>query len=189
MESVLGCSIFMKSFVEMSCTDLMWLCKNRRSIPSRCHWHWNSICKSTFSTTVVLLVVVHFPRVPISLTVDVFYMKTCSFRSASPGSDIQGLFCKANGPKATYTMTPCGQRQCTFCHPVLQHRDARSWPVVDFDASSTHRFVNGYTIYLNCPAVCSCHIFCSNERRAYWHLDLHDNQHCLRDDMTVWSFW
>ena len=36
---------------------------------------------------------------------------------------------------------------------------SRPWLVVDFQSSSMHQFLNGYTTYLNCPAVCFQTIF------------------------------
>ena len=72
--------------------------------------------------------------------VDVFYMKTCRFRDAEPCSSIQGLFCNDESPKARYSMVPCGTTNCPCCHSI--------------ENSSNYRFANGYTTYLNCPAVC-----------------------------------
>src|SRR5579871_3773851 len=81
--------------------------------------------------------------------VDLFYMKTCSFRGAIPRSPTEGLFCNTQEPEARYRMVPCGNLSCSCCH--LPSRSN----VVDFHASSAqHQFVNGYTTYLNCPAVC-----------------------------------
>ncbi|CAF4867995.1 unnamed protein product, partial [Rotaria socialis] len=72
--------------------------------------------------------------------VDVFYMKTCRFRDAEPCPSIKGLFCNDESPKSRYSMVPCGTTNCPCCHSI--------------ENSSSHRFVNGYTTYLNCPAVC-----------------------------------
>ncbi|CAF4616109.1 unnamed protein product, partial [Rotaria socialis] len=36
---------------------------------------------------------------------------------------------------------PCGTTNCPCCHSI--------------ENSSSHRFVNGYTTYLNCPATCT----------------------------------
>ncbi|CAF4696417.1 unnamed protein product, partial [Rotaria sp. Silwood2] len=38
----------------------------------------------------------------LQIDVDVFYMKTCSFRGAQPQSDIKGLFCSGDEPRARY---------------------------------------------------------------------------------------
>ncbi|CAF3896220.1 unnamed protein product, partial [Rotaria sp. Silwood1] len=77
----------------------------------------------------------------LQIDVDVFYMKTCRFRDAEPCPSIQGLFCNDESPKARYSMVPCGTTNCPCCHSI--------------ENSSSHRFVNGYTTYLNCPATCT----------------------------------
>ena len=87
-------------------------------------------------------------------SVDIFYMKTCSFREAEPRSILEGLFCGKDEPKAPYELTPCNNLFCPCCHPRNHWRKSQSWSVVDFQSSSMHQFVNGYTTYLNCPAVC-----------------------------------
>ena len=51
------------------------------------------------------------------ILVDIFYMKTCSFRGAEPRSVIEGLFCGKDEPEARYTMIACGNLQCRCCHP------------------------------------------------------------------------
>ena len=88
-----------------------------------------------------------------SVLVDVFYMKTCSFRGAQPPSNSEGLFCGLNEPEGRYVIQPCWNLFCPCCHPVNHSKKTNAWPVVDFISSSTHRFTNGYTTYLNCPAV------------------------------------
>lgn len=80
-------------------------------------------------------------------------MKTCSFRGAQPRSINEGLFCGEDEPKAKYKMVPCGNLFCQCCHPINNYKKNETWPVVDFANSSKHEFVNGYTTYLNCPAV------------------------------------
>ncbi len=85
--------------------------------------------------------------------VDLFYIKTCSYGGAQPRSDTEGLFCGTNEPEARYSMDPCENHFCLCCHPYNQSKKTQSWTVVDFESSSTHRFTNGYTTYLNCPAV------------------------------------
>ncbi|CAF5188020.1 unnamed protein product, partial [Rotaria magnacalcarata] len=77
----------------------------------------------------------------LQIDVDVFYMKTCRFRDAEPCPSIQGLFCNDESPKARYRMVPCGTTNCPCCSSI--------------ENSSSHRFVNGYTTYLNCPASCT----------------------------------
>jgi hypothetical protein len=86
-------------------------------------------------------------------------MKTCSFRGAQPRSNIEGLFCGQDESEARYTMVPCGQLFCPCCYPPYQHEQNQPLTVVDFVSSAIHEFVNGYTTYLNCPAVCHHQIF------------------------------
>ena len=82
-------------------------------------------------------------------------MKTCSFRGAQPRSHLEGLFCSKDKPQANYSMIPCQKPFCTCCHPVNNEKKTQPWPaVVNFASSSMHQFINGYTTYLNCPAVC-----------------------------------
>ncbi|CAF4355565.1 unnamed protein product, partial [Adineta steineri] len=53
----------------------------------------------------------------LQIDVDVFYMKTCSFRGAEPHAIIKGLFCGKDEPHARYTMSPCVNPFCPCCHP------------------------------------------------------------------------
>ena len=85
-------------------------------------------------------------------------MKTCSFRGTQPRSDTEGLFCGWKEPEARYKMHPCKKESCPCCHSHNQTNRNQPWQVVDFMGSSTHRFSNGYTTYLNCPVVI-CSIF------------------------------
>lgn len=80
----------------------------------------------------------------LQIDVDLFYMKTCSFRDAQPRSTTEGLFC-LQSPECRYTMKACGH--CELCRP--------SSSSVQFDHYQRHRFVNGYEAILNCPATCS----------------------------------
>ncbi|CAF3547400.1 unnamed protein product [Rotaria socialis] len=82
----------------------------------------------------------------LQLDVDLFYMKTCSFRGANPRSFDVGLFCKSNLPVIRYALEPCEQMICSLCEPTK--------PIVEFNSYRTHRFVNGYHAILNCPAKC-----------------------------------
>ncbi|CAF1366575.1 unnamed protein product [Rotaria sordida] len=91
----------------------------------------------------------------LQIDVDLFYMKTCSFRGAQPRSDLEGLFCSKDEPQANYSMIPCQKSFCTCCHPVNNEKKTQPWPVVNFASSSRHPFINGYTTYLNCPATCN----------------------------------
>jgi hypothetical protein len=81
-------------------------------------------------------------------------MKTCSFRGAELCPTSEGLFCEKNEPQARYTLQSCDNLFCLCCHPRNSSKKSQPWPVVDFVSSSMHQFINGYTTYLNCPAVC-----------------------------------
>ena len=80
-------------------------------------------------------------------------MKTCSLCEAEPQSNLQGLFCGEDEPRAKYSMISCHHLYCPCCHPINRWNRSQQWSVVDFLSSSMHQFVNGYTTYLNCPAV------------------------------------
>jgi hypothetical protein len=97
----------------------------------------------------------------LQIDVDIFYMKTCSFRGADLYEDLpkhpdyydkQYLFCE-NIPKANFGMLPCNREICLCCHPRddLTHRQIQ--PAVHFSTNYIHRFVNKYEAILNCPAV------------------------------------
>ncbi|CAF1429983.1 unnamed protein product, partial [Rotaria sordida] len=86
---------------------------------------------------------------------DLFYMKTCSFRGAQPPSNIEGLFCGRDEPQARYSLDPCDNLFCQCCLPLNTYKKSQPWPIVNFASSSMHRFLNGYTTYLNCPATCT----------------------------------
>jgi hypothetical protein len=78
-----------------------------------------------------------------------FYMKTCSFRFARPRSLHEGVFCSQE-PEARYELEACGN--CGLCYPHYD-RTHRSTPLVKFNQSHRHTFVNGYEAILNCSAV------------------------------------
>ena len=87
----------------------------------------------------------------LQMDVDLFYMKTCSFRDAQPRSEREGLFC-SELPECRYTMTACGH--CDLCRSsnVMVIREQ---PSIQFNRYERHRFVNGYESILNGPASCS----------------------------------
>ncbi|CAF1517477.1 unnamed protein product, partial [Rotaria sordida] len=91
----------------------------------------------------------------LQIDVDLFYMKTCSFRGAQPPSNIEGLFCGRDEPQARYSLVPCDNLFCQCCLPLNTYKKSQPWPIVNFASSSIHRFLNGYTTYLNCPATCT----------------------------------
>lgn len=87
----------------------------------------------------------------LQMDVDLFYMKTCSFRNAQPRSKIEGIFC-SKIPECHYKMTPCGQ--CSLCQTSVDMRYRQQAPVL-FNRREKHRFVNGYESILNCPVTCN----------------------------------
>lgn len=93
------------------------------------------------------------------ILVELFYMKTCSFRGAQPNrsSHQQGLF-SVNEPEIRYGMVACRHHTCPFCFPSkkllnIRIRQQQYEPVVQFSAAQKHRFINGYEAILNCPTV------------------------------------
>ncbi|CAF4293323.1 unnamed protein product, partial [Rotaria sordida] len=71
---------------------------------------------------------------------------------AQPPSNIEGLFCGRDEPQARYSLIPCDNLFCQCCLPLNTYKKSQPWPIVNFASRSMHRFLNGYTTYLNCPA-------------------------------------
>ena len=80
----------------------------------------------------------------LQMDVDLFYMKTCSFRQVQPKSTKECLFCQ-QAPECHHALRACGY--CELCRS--------SSTSIEFDRYHRHRFVNGYEAILNCPATCS----------------------------------
>lgn len=90
----------------------------------------------------------------LQIDVDLFYMKTCSFRQAQPRLPTEGIFCRTT-PECLYVMQPCGR--CPLCSSAESSARANSGGQaysVAFNLYQKHRFVNGYEAILNCPASC-----------------------------------
>ena len=90
----------------------------------------------------------------LQMDIDMFYMRTCSFRDARPRSNTEGLFC-SKAPEGQYTMQPCGR--CNLCSATIT-TTATNCPqqgYVQLNAYEKHQFANGYQPILNCPATCS----------------------------------
>ncbi|CAF3980756.1 unnamed protein product [Rotaria sordida] len=51
--------------------------------------------------------------------------------------------------------TPNSKQMAMALEFYLQIDESQPWPIIDFASSSMHRFLNGYTTYLNCPATCT----------------------------------
>lgn len=97
----------------------------------------------------------------LQIDVDLFYMKTCSFRGAalddeipihSTPNDDRHIFCQ-DTPTSIFGLLPCNLETCLCCHPRddLTHRQIQ--PAVQFSINHIHRFLNKYQTILNCPAV------------------------------------
>jgi hypothetical protein len=115
-------------------------------------------------------------------------MKTCTFRGAQPITDQQGLFCEEDVSDVRYGFHPCGQSTCIGCHAIDVHECHSSSPMVNFAACSMHRFLNGYTTILNCPAVRRRTCF---RTRSFFLLssidpvELYDNEYHLLNDVSM----
>ncbi|CAF1164515.1 unnamed protein product [Adineta ricciae] len=104
----------------------------------------------------------------LQMDVDLFFMKTCSYRSATVRSDHEGLYCM-DEPEARYGLLPCNKcslcRQST-CLTLVQSSSSSSSPppppppppltttAVQFGPKQRYRFMNHYETILNCPATC-----------------------------------
>ncbi|CAF3932155.1 unnamed protein product [Adineta steineri] len=86
----------------------------------------------------------------LQIDVDLFYMKTCTYRQAEPRLKDEGIYCTIN-PQCRYGMTPC--RCCALCYEHNQSTNNKQYSV-QFNLYQKHRFVNGYESILNCPSTC-----------------------------------
>ncbi|CAF1237545.1 unnamed protein product [Rotaria sp. Silwood1] len=87
----------------------------------------------------------------LQMDIDLFYMKTCSFRDAQPRSKTEGIFC-ATLPECRYKITPCGH--CKLCRTPVDMKYRSQAPIL-FNRYGKHEFVNRYQSILNCPATCN----------------------------------
>ncbi|CAF1297606.1 unnamed protein product [Adineta steineri] len=85
----------------------------------------------------------------LQIDVDVFFMKTCSFRGAKPRSINEGLFC-IDEPDIRYGLIKCNN--CSLCIPSSNYIHQQS--TIRYGPSQKFRFLNGYETILNCPAHC-----------------------------------
>ncbi|CAF3934669.1 unnamed protein product, partial [Rotaria sordida] len=84
--------------------------------------------------------------------VNMFYMKTCSFRHARPRTLNEGLFCLQE-PEARYELAACGN--CALCYPQYDMKYRSKKSIIEFSQAHKYTFLNGYQAILNCSA--SCH--------------------------------
>ena len=84
-----------------------------------------------------------------SYLVDMFYMKTCTFRNVQVDERNKVLFCLTQ-PQARHGMTACGN--CCLCFPKYDVKKRGQLPI-KFGPAQRHQFVNKYETILNCPTV------------------------------------
>ena len=89
--------------------------------------------------------------------VNMFYIKTCSFRYARPRTLNKDLFCTQE-PEARYELAACGN--CGLCYPKCDRTYRSRKSIVEFSQAHRHIFVNGYQSILNYSAVSSTSQFC-----------------------------
>ena len=110
----------------------------------------------------------------LAMDVDVFYMKSCAFRGAQPQPSLSASFFADETPSAVYNMSPCDRSFCTCCQaePCETANDSMppSVSVAFSEHGQAHRFINGYEVVLNCPAV---------SKNATFDIDAND-QTCAR---------
>ena len=94
----------------------------------------------------------HLLEFYLQLDVDLFYMKTCSFRGAQPRLLGEGLLCTTI-PECHYFMERCNN--CALCYSFNESTNYEQQCPVQFNLQRKHRFVNGYESILNCSTSCN----------------------------------
>ena len=90
--------------------------------------------------------------------VDIFFMKTCHFRGASPrlvgenNDEPEGIICQLK-PIAQYGMVSCYDRHCFLCGNRREYDGELINTAVHYSSNRVHRFVNKYEAILNCHVV------------------------------------
>jgi len=90
----------------------------------------------------------------LQIDINLFYMKTCSYREAVPVSNETSLFCM-NEPQVRYGMTQCNRTSCCLCYPSYKLTYRHDKPIIQFGSNQQHQFINNYRSILNCPATCN----------------------------------
>ncbi|CAF3663181.1 unnamed protein product [Rotaria socialis] len=91
----------------------------------------------------------------LQIDIDLFYMKTCSYRGAQPDIDVpKGLF-YIHESQAQYSIIACQQRSCCLCYPSYRLTYRSYQPIIQFRPNRRHSFINGYRSILNCPVTCT----------------------------------
>ncbi|CAF1489062.1 unnamed protein product [Adineta steineri] len=92
----------------------------------------------------------------LQMDVDVFHLKTCTFRQGLPRVIIdthgqqsyEGIFTiDEQSIEGRYGLRPCHQNNCLCC----QNQSG----TIEFNPKQIHTFLNRYQAILNCPVVCS----------------------------------
>jgi hypothetical protein len=89
----------------------------------------------------------------LQIDINLFYMKTCSYREAKPVSDEISLICM-HEPLVRYGMTRCNRISCCLCYPCYKLTYRHDKPIIQFGSNQQHQFINNYRSILNCPATC-----------------------------------
>ncbi|CAF3979902.1 unnamed protein product [Adineta steineri] len=90
----------------------------------------------------------------LQIDINLFYMKTCSYREAIPISNEISLICM-NEPQVCYSMTQCNRTSCSLCYPSYKLTYRNDKPIIQFGPNQQHQFINNYRSILNCPATCN----------------------------------
>ncbi|CAF4217235.1 unnamed protein product [Adineta steineri] len=92
----------------------------------------------------------------LQMDVDVFHLKTCTFRRGQPRvfidthgqQSFEGIFTiDEQSIEGRYGLRPCHQNNCLCCQNQLG--------TIQFNPKQIHTFLNQYQAILNCPVVCS----------------------------------
>jgi hypothetical protein len=90
----------------------------------------------------------------LQLDINLFYLKTCSYRQAVPVFNESSIFCM-NEPQVRYGMTRCSRASCCLCYPSYKITYRHDKPIIQFGPNQQHQFINSYRSVLNCPATCN----------------------------------
>jgi hypothetical protein len=107
----------------------------------------------------------------LQMDVDLFHLKTCSFRQAEPRiitdkkngeQSYEGIFTIDQKPiKGRYGLTPCHQDNCLCCKKQSIY--------IQFIPKQIHWFLNQYKAILNCPVVNIIYFYYSVILRLFLH--------------------
>ena len=118
----------------------------------------------------------------LNISVNCFFMKTCSFRDAKPRLAQETIF-SLMAPEARYGMKRCREQSCRCCYERLDLTH-RFEPAMNISPKQSHCFVNLYRIYLNCDVVSAIGrriVFCKDDLN----LDLFNVQYYVCTDVSM----